>query len=120
MYDAGSDASADASADGQAYAYGPKDPVTVRIEHRMNLAIPYVRLIFAEPDGLMGPGARVFSVRVQDKVVLSDFDIVKSAGGPNRAIVREFRNIPAARTLTVELDPTTGEAILCGVVLVAE
>ena len=84
-------------------------------------AKPYtVRLILAEPDSRVGPGSRVFSVRVQDKVVLSDFDIVKAAGGPNRAIVREFRNIPAARSLTIELTPTAGEAVLCGVELIAE
>jgi hypothetical protein len=27
---------------------GPRDPVTVRVEHRLNLAVPYVRALFAD------------------------------------------------------------------------
>lgn len=36
------------------YTFGPHEAVTVRIEHRLNLAVPYVRAIFA--DGEHGNG----------------------------------------------------------------
>lgn len=32
------------------YTFGPKDPVTVRVEHDFNLSVPYVRGIFADGD----------------------------------------------------------------------
>ncbi|KKM05238.1 hypothetical protein LCGC14_1756120, partial [marine sediment metagenome] len=69
---------------------------------------PYlVRLHFAELDPLR-PGGRVFDVKVQGKVVLKAFDPVKVAGGPLRAIVREFKAIPAGDTLAIELVPVAG------------
>lgn len=30
------------------HTFGPRDPVTVRVEHRFNLAVPYVRFFFAD------------------------------------------------------------------------
>ena len=68
---------------------------------------PYtVRLHFAELDNAE-PGQRVFDVKLQDKAVLKDFDIVKEAGGARRAIVREFRHVSAQDVLTLELMPST-------------
>lgn len=40
---------------GESYTFGPREAVTVRIEHRLNLSVPYVRGIFA--DGEL-PGGR--------------------------------------------------------------
>ena len=73
-----------------------------------------VRLHFAELQDL-GPGQRVFDVAVQGKTVLTDFDIVRAAGGPRRAIVRQFENVRAGRDLTVTLVPKVGDTLLCGV-----
>lgn len=65
-----------------------------------------VRLAFAE-DSARGPGQRVFDVKIQDQVALKDFDILKEAGGPNRAVVKEFPNVKVKGSLVVELVPKT-------------
>jgi hypothetical protein len=81
-----------------------------------------VRLHFAEADHVR-PGERVFDVRVQDKKVLADFDIVKEAGGPMEAIVKEVPGVEAKDTLKIELTPAgtdqTHEPLLSGVEIVA-
>ena len=84
-----------------------------------------VRLYFAEPARLK-PGERVFDVKLQDKTVLTDFDITKEAGGPNRTVVKEFRGIKASAELTVGLIPktdaptATNTPIISGIELLAE
>jgi outer membrane protein assembly factor BamB len=78
-----------------------------------------VRLHFAEPDDLK-PGQRVFTVAIQGVEQLKDFDIVKQAGAPRRAIVREFSDIEIADTLTISLRAGAGQPLLCGVQLTAE
>jgi hypothetical protein len=78
-----------------------------------------VRLHFAEPsDGAVG--RRVFSVRLQGKEVLKDFDILGEAGGPRRAIVREFRGVRAGGTLQLDFAAKAGSPLLCGMEVVAE
>ena len=67
-----------------------------------------VRLHFAEIEDVK-PGDRVFDVKLQGKVALRDFDIVRTAGGKNRAVVKEFKDIVAARALTLELTPKAKE-----------
>ncbi|PIZ48374.1 MAG: hypothetical protein COY42_06640 [Armatimonadetes bacterium CG_4_10_14_0_8_um_filter_66_14] len=62
-----------------------------------------VRLHFAEVEDAK-PGQRVFDVKLQGKTVLTNFDLAKEAGD-NRAVVREFDNVVAARALTIELVP---------------
>jgi outer membrane protein assembly factor BamB len=82
-----------------------------------------VRLHFLEPDRLP-PGRRVFSVALQGKEVLKDFDIARAAGGSNRAVVREFRGIPVRTALTVTFRPSPDSpvraAVLCGIEVRAE
>jgi len=63
-----------------------------------------VRLHFAEPDDVK-PGERVFDVKLQGKVVLKDFDVVKEAGGCRRALMKEFKGIEAGNTMTLEMAP---------------
>ncbi|MGQ9575937.1 MAG: outer membrane protein assembly factor BamB family protein [Thermoguttaceae bacterium] len=65
-----------------------------------------VRLAFADPDNTQ-PGQRVFGIKLQDKPVLDSFDIVKEAGGPNRAVFKEFSGIEVKDDLTVQLVPKT-------------
>jgi len=66
---------------------------------------PYtVRLHFAEMLGAEA-GRRVFDVKLQDKVVLKDFDVVAQAGGPRRALVKEFKGVMASTKLRLELAP---------------
>jgi len=66
-----------------------------------------VRLHFAEL-GDVSPGRRVFDVKLQDKVVLKDFDIVGAAGGVRRAVVKEFAHVSAGDILTLEFAPRAG------------
>jgi hypothetical protein len=78
-----------------------------------------VRLHFAEPTGV-GEGGRVFNVSLQGKVVLEDFDIVREAGGPRRAVIREFRGVRAGKTLQLDFAAKAGSPVLCGMEVVAE
>lgn len=79
-----------------------------------------VRLHFAEPENI-GPGERVFSIRLQGKPALRDLDIVKQAGRPRRGIVREFRGVSVKDALQIDLAPSTSKpAVLGGVELIAE
>ncbi|NLW49308.1 MAG: PQQ-binding-like beta-propeller repeat protein [Candidatus Brocadiaceae bacterium] len=81
-----------------------------------------VTLHFAEPDDLR-PGQRVFDIRLQGKVVAEEFDVVREAGGPDRAVTRTFTNVPIAESLLLELQQAPGSPhppLLCGVELVQE
>jgi hypothetical protein len=85
---------------------------------------PYtVRLHFLEPDDVK-PGERVFDVSLQGTGVLSDFDIMREAGGRNRGLVNEFKGVQAGKELVVKLHPSArakvAAPILCGIEVVAE
>lgn len=77
-----------------------------------------VRLYFAEPEEIR-PGQRRFSVSLQGRTVLEDFDIARTAGGPRRAIVKELPGIAVQGELTVGLraSPATPDRkpILCAI-----
>jgi outer membrane protein assembly factor BamB len=78
-----------------------------------------VRLHFAEPRALQ-PGERVFDVRLQGKTVLPGLDIVREAGGANRALVREFTGVAATGELRMDLVPKAGQPLLCGIEIVRQ
>jgi len=84
-----------------------------------------VRLYFGEPERLKA-GERVFDVELQGKAVLKGFDVAREAGGPNRAVVKEFRGIKASAELTVNLIPhakqrtKTTTPIISGIEVLAE
>ncbi len=78
-----------------------------------------VRLHFADPDP-SNPASRVFNVLLQGQVVMENFDIVDSAGRPQRTLVREFKGIPIADKLTIDLQTQQGHTTLSGVELVRE
>jgi len=48
-------------------------------------------------------------VKLQDKTVLENFDVAKEAGGPNRAVVREFNGVIASATMKLEMIPKVKE-----------
>ena len=94
------------------------------VPHR--LAKSYtVKLHFAELDDI-GPGQRVFDVRLQGHTVFESLDIVEEADGRFTALVKEFTGVEAANTLTVELVPRSQEQtptttpILSGLEVIAE
>jgi len=78
-----------------------------------------VELYFAEPENLEA-SQRVFSVALQGKEVLSDFDIVKEAGGRRRQVVRRFASVPTEKDLVISFTAKTGQPVLSGVRLIAE
>jgi len=61
-----------------------------------------VRLGFnAMPDDR--EGQRVFDIKLQDKVMLENFDILATAGHADKAVIKEFNGINAGSSLTLEL-----------------
>ena len=79
-----------------------------------------VSLYFGEPEPLT-PGQRVFSVKIQGREVLTNFDIVREAGGADYSIVRQFTGIRAGNDLQLEFVPATAlPPLICGVKLVEE
>jgi hypothetical protein len=61
-----------------------------------------VRLYFADFENEQA-GKRIFDIKLQGKLVLNNFDIVRQAGGSCKAIVRQFRGIVVKDNLVIEL-----------------
>ncbi len=82
-----------------------------------------VTLYFVEPDEV-SPGERVFSVALQGRQVLKDFDIVAEARRANHMIVKEFKGISVRGDLTVTLRPSASAknsaTALCGIAVTNE
>jgi len=84
-----------------------------------------VRLYFAAPPGDL-PGQRVFDIKLQGKLVAKGFDIVREAGAPQKAVVKEFKGVRVTANLAVELvpeaeSPTKAQApIINGIEIVRE
>jgi hypothetical protein len=56
------------------------------------------------------PGERVFDVSINGQRALSNFDIVAAAGGPNKAVDRQFNVSIPAGGMTIELTPRVEHA----------
>lgn len=81
-----------------------------------------LRLHFAEP-GEAAEGQRTFSVRVQDREVITDLDVVRQTGGANRGLVQEVTGVEASEEIRLALLPSRGAQyppVLCGIELVRE
>jgi len=72
-----------------------------------------VCLYFCDPNKDAMPNERVFSVSLQGKEVLTDFDIVAEAGNPFRPIVKKFSNIAIEDRLEIGFRAQEGESVLC-------
>lgn len=86
------------------------------------LSVATVRLHFAEPDGLAA-GQRVFTVAMDGKNGLENFEIARAAGAPAKTVVRAFPAVVIGDALTIRLTPAPGSTagpILCGVELIGE
>ena len=77
-----------------------------------------VRLIFSEPNDIL-PGNRLFDVSLDGNRVIESLDVVKEAGAKDRMLVKEFKNVPAGKSLDIELTPVVGRTLLSGVEIVA-
>lgn len=49
--------------DGEIATFGPRDPVTVHVRHRLNLGVPYVRAIFADGRHATGGAYTIVNAR---------------------------------------------------------
>ena len=81
-----------------------------------------VALHFAEPRA-QRKGRRVFSVALQDKTVVEDFDVLAEAGAALTPVVKTVRGVVVKDKLRIELTPAGGSElppILCGVHVVAD
>jgi hypothetical protein len=79
-----------------------------------------VSLYFAEPERIEA-GQRVFSVKIQGKEALTDFDVFRAAGGCDRGVVRRFPGVRVRDALVVELIPSTERPpLVCGLEIVGE
>lgn len=67
-----------------------------------------VRLHFAEI-WFSSTGQRIFNVNINGQPVLTDFDIVAEAGGPNKAIIKAFA-VAADNTGMIRIDFLQGKA----------
>lgn len=67
-----------------------------------------VRLLFAEPDGNVSPGQRIFDVFLQDRQVLKDVDILKEAGAPHHLLVKTFKDVFIADELNIRFKKKSG------------
>ena len=77
-------------------------------------------LHFAELQDL-GPGQRVFDVRLQGQTVIEGLDIVREAGGVRRALVKQVAGIRARDTVTFELVARNGATpLVCALELYEE
>ena len=79
-------------------------PVGLGKEPAIPSRIYTVRLHFAELNTSL-PAPRVFDVAIQGRTVLEDFEVAAAAGGPLRAVTREFRGIRADSALEITFTP---------------
>lgn len=77
-----------------------------------------VRMYFLSDDGV--EDANAFSVTIQGKESLKDFDVAKEADGNTQMIVKEFHGVLATQQLSVEFSSQKGKASVCGLEIVAE
>jgi outer membrane protein assembly factor BamB len=77
-----------------------------------------VRLHFLDP-APSKPGERVFSVTLEGRVVLEDFDIAREATPAARRVVREFEGVEIDGPLDIRLTAKAGATTLSAVELIA-
>ncbi len=84
-----------------------------------------VKLCFAELESC-DAGRRSFDIKLQGDLVAENVDIIKEAGNPGVAIVKEFTGVDVSKALLVELVPRNAEADeaslprLCGIMVTRE
>jgi outer membrane protein assembly factor BamB len=98
------------------YTSGLTGPVKLTLRVNDGESANYtVVLHFAETEA-QAHGQRVFDVRLQGKNAITGLDVAAAASGADRACSREFQDIAAEGTLTIELIPVRGRPpVICAV-----
>jgi outer membrane protein assembly factor BamB len=81
-----------------------------------------VELYFAELEGAK-PGERKFSVSLQEKPMLQDFDILQLAGSELKTCVQKFSRVKVDSDLRIQCVASPGakfQPLLCGIKLIKE
>jgi len=81
-----------------------------------------VRLHFAETyEGITDSEMRVFSVNINDKTVLEDFDVFDAAGGFEKPVIKEFKGVTVKnKKLTIGFIPDIENAEINGIEVLSE
>jgi hypothetical protein len=81
-----------------------------------------VRLHFAETyEGITDAGMRVFSVTINEKTVLPDFDVFKEAGSTQKPVVKEFKGVKVTNgKLTIGFAPNVENPEINGIEVLSE
>ena len=72
-----------------AYTFGPKDPITVRVQHKLNLSVPYARALFSDGQHTTADGEGAFA-NVPAQVTLTNEGLDPSLP-PEPVLPREDR-----------------------------
>jgi len=78
-----------------------------------------VSLYFAELDDVK-TGERIFDLYIQNKLVVSELDIVKEAGKTDKEVIKSFHGVKAGKKLKIDLIPHKGNTLISGIELVQE
>ncbi|MBO7521792.1 MAG: hypothetical protein J6T16_06095 [Opitutales bacterium] len=68
-----------------------------------------VRLHFAEQSEDKVAGRRAFDVKINDKVVLKDYDVAKAAGRPRKGVIEEIYNVASDSDGIIKLEFVGGQ-----------
>lgn len=78
-----------------------------------------VNLYFAELNE-KNKGERIFNVKIQDKPVIENLDIVGETGQHDKELIKSITGVTASNSMKIELVPVKGNTILSGVELIME
>jgi len=81
-----------------------------------------VRLHFAETySGITAAGERIFTVSIQGKPALADFDVMKDAGGFGKPLVKECKSVKVTDgKLMIEFTPKVQNPEINGIEIIGE
>ena len=74
-------------------------------------AVYTVRLGFVDTENDK-TGRRIFDIKLQNELVEENFDIIQTAGAPNKAVVKEFHGVKIKDNLKIEFASKTKTPIL--------
>lgn len=110
----------------QAKSDGKTTPEPPKLEPLLRRDFPMrrhtVRLHFADP-GSLPVGERVFTIALQGKTVLENFDIARESQASGGTLVREFSGVEIGAELRIRLSAAPGSKappVLCGVEFLAD